>query len=88
MRALRGLLLAEHLAQGTILEWLERAMELAPRDPLPMSLAAWCHSVAASHHQALRPDDERRAARRLAARAGPLVNGDPAVRQCSVLLIL
>ena len=79
MRALRGLLLADHLAQGTSLQWLEHAMELAPRDPLPMSLAAWCHSVRASHHQALRPDDERRAACRLAARAGPLANGDPAV---------
>ena len=79
MRALRQLLMAEPLAQGTTLEWLEHAMELAPEDPLPLSLAAWCHSVRASHHQASRPDDERRAACRLADRAGPLANGDPAV---------
>ncbi len=79
MRALRSLLLAERLTQGTTLEWLEQAMELAPRDPLPTALAAWCRSVRASHHQALRPDDERRAASRLAARAGPLANGDHVV---------
>lgn len=79
MRALRGPLLAERLAQETTLEWLEHAMELAPGDPLPMSLAAWCHSVRASHHQTLRPDEERRAACRLAARAGLLANDDPAI---------
>ena len=79
MRALRGLLLAERLARGTTLEWLEHAMDLAPEDPLPMSLGAWCHSVRASHHQTLRPDDERRAARRLAARADLLANGDSAI---------
>jgi predicted Zn-dependent protease len=52
-------------------------MSLAPRDPLPMSLAAWCHSVRASHHQTPRPDHERQAARRLADRASLFSDGDP-----------
>jgi adenylate cyclase len=69
MRALRAVLSVEPTAAGTALEWLERAMELAPRDPLPVSLAAWCHSVRASHHQARQPGRERQAARELADRA-------------------
>jgi AraC-like DNA-binding protein/tetratricopeptide (TPR) repeat protein len=76
MRALRGVVSAEPAA-GTTLEWLERAMELAPQDPLPMSLAAWCHSVRASHHQTRQPDRERQAARRFADRASLFGNGDP-----------
>jgi adenylate cyclase len=79
MRALGSLMLAERLMPGTTLELLEEAMELAPQDPLPIALAAWCHSVRASHHQTSRPDDERWAASQLAARAGPLTNHDPAV---------
>lgn len=77
MRALRSLVSAEPPAAGTTLEWLERAMSLAPRDPLPMSLAAWCHSVRASHHQTRHPDQERQAARRLADRASLFCSGDP-----------
>jgi AraC-like DNA-binding protein len=77
MRALRGILSVEPTAAGTTLEWLERAMELAPRDPLPVSLAAWCHSVRASHHQTRQPDRERQAARQFADRACLLNNGDP-----------
>lgn len=77
MRALRAVVSGEPAAAGTTLEWLERAMELAPQDPLPVSLAAWCHSVRASHHQTRQPDRERQAARRLADRASLLDNSDP-----------
>jgi AraC-like DNA-binding protein/tetratricopeptide (TPR) repeat protein len=79
MRAMRELLLAEPLAEERTLESLEQAMELAPRDPLPMALAAWCHSVRASHHQTSRPDDERRTARRIAARAELLADRDATI---------
>lgn len=77
MRALRSLVSAEPPAAGTTLEWLERAMSLAPQDPLPMSLAAWCHSVRASHHQTRHPAQEKAAARRLADRASLFARGDP-----------
>jgi tetratricopeptide (TPR) repeat protein len=40
-------------------------------------LAAWCHSVRASHHQTRHPDRERQAARILADRASLFSNGDP-----------
>ena len=76
MRALRGVVSAESVT-GATLEWLERAMELAPQDPLPMSLAAWCHSVRASHHQTRQPDRERQAALTLAERASLFAEGDP-----------
>lgn len=77
MRALRGVVSAEPPTTSTTLEWLERAMELAPQDPLPISLAAWCHSVRASHHLTRQPDRERQAALGLADRASLLGHDDP-----------
>jgi AraC-like DNA-binding protein/tetratricopeptide (TPR) repeat protein len=77
MRALRSVVSAEPVQAGTTLEWLERAIELAPQDPLPLSLAAWCHSVRASHHQTRQPNLEIQRARSLAERAGRLGDSDP-----------
>ena len=76
MLALRGVLSVEPKLSGATLEYAERAMELAPDDALPVSVAAWCHSVRASHHQTREPIREREAARRLAHRAAELNGRD------------
>ena len=77
MRALPNVLSVDPTAASTALGWLERAMELAPLDPLPMSLAAWCHGQRAAHHFTGELKNERGAARALAARATALNGGDP-----------
>jgi AraC-like DNA-binding protein/tetratricopeptide (TPR) repeat protein len=58
------------------LELLERAIALAPHDPLPIAIAAWCHGLRAGHHFTARRDAERAAARALADRAARLNSGD------------
>jgi len=77
MRALPSVLSAEPTGMARALEWLQQAMELAPQDSLPVSLAAWCHAVRAGHNCAPEFDAEKQAARRLAARASLLDSGDP-----------
>jgi AraC-like DNA-binding protein/tetratricopeptide (TPR) repeat protein len=77
MRALPCVASTEAAAAGRALELLERAIELAPHDPLPMSIASWCHGLRAGHHFTARPEIERAAARELASRAGRLNIGDP-----------
>jgi AraC-like DNA-binding protein/tetratricopeptide (TPR) repeat protein len=77
VRALPMVLSADQKAYGAALELLERAMELAPRDPLPMSLAAWCHGLRAGHHFTNHPEAERNDALRLASNASCLSAGDP-----------
>jgi AraC-like DNA-binding protein/tetratricopeptide (TPR) repeat protein len=77
MRALPQVLSLEAAAEGVALELLEQAMELAPQDALPMSVAAWCHGLRAGHHFTSRCTEEKEAARRLAARAAGLGMGDP-----------
>jgi len=77
MRALPRVLSFEAAAENMALELLEQAMELAPHDPLPMSLAAWCHGLRAGHHFTPAREQEKEAARRLAARAAKLNAGDP-----------
>jgi AraC-like DNA-binding protein/TolB-like protein len=76
MRALPGVLSYEPNAERRALEFLEQAMELAPNDPLPVSLAAWCHGVRGCLHFSVRPGEDRRAALQLAARASSLAVGD------------
>jgi AraC-like DNA-binding protein/tetratricopeptide (TPR) repeat protein len=76
MRALPQVLSAAAGEQGMALELLEEAMGLAPNDPLPMSLAAWCHGLRGSVHLAPRHEEEKRRARELAARAAALNSGD------------
>jgi AraC-like DNA-binding protein/TolB-like protein len=77
MRALPRVLSLEAAAESVALELLEQAMELAPRDPLPISLAAWCHGLRAGHHFTPRREQEKEAARKLAAQAAKLNVGDP-----------
>jgi TolB-like protein len=76
MRALPGVLSYEAAAEARALELLEQAMEMAPNDPLPISLAAWCHGVRGCLHFSPRPREERKAALQLAARAAALRLGD------------
>lgn len=76
MRALPSLLSVEPAAERAALELLERAMELAPQDALPVSMAAWCHGLRAGHHFTAQPDKERATALTLAARASLLSSGD------------
>jgi tetratricopeptide (TPR) repeat protein len=77
MRALPRVLSVEAAAEEMALELLERAMEFAPSDALPMALAAWCHGLRGCHNFCQRPDQEKAAARELARRAAQLNGGDP-----------
>jgi AraC-like DNA-binding protein/TolB-like protein len=77
MRALPSLLTIDPAGGGPALELLERAMELAPQDALPVSMAAWCHGLRGGHHFTAQSDQELRAARTLAARADGLISCDP-----------
>jgi TolB-like protein len=77
MRALPFVTKIDAAAEGVALELLHEAMVLAPRDPLPISIAAWCHGLRAGHHFTAHPDVEKAAARELAARAARLDAGDP-----------
>jgi AraC-like DNA-binding protein/tetratricopeptide (TPR) repeat protein len=76
MRALPGVLSYDPAAEAMALELLERAMELAPHDPLPMALAAWCYGVRSCLHFTSRPQAERDLSRMLAARAARQNKGD------------
>jgi len=76
MRALPLVLSGAAGKQGMALEFLEQAMELAPDDPLPMSLAAWCHGLRGCVHLAPRREEEKKLARELATRAAGLNAGD------------
>jgi AraC-like DNA-binding protein/tetratricopeptide (TPR) repeat protein len=77
MRALPSVVSTDAAAESMALELLYQAMELAPRDPLPMAVAAWCHGLRAGHHFTARPEVEKAAGRELAARAARLNAGDP-----------
>jgi AraC-like DNA-binding protein/tetratricopeptide (TPR) repeat protein len=76
MRALPSVVSLAAASEGIALELLEQAMELAPADPLPMSVAAWCHGLRAGHHFTPRREDEKAAAAALAARAAMMNTGD------------
>ncbi len=76
MRAMPDVLSYKATAEARALELLERAMELAPHDPLPLSLAAWCHGVRACLHFTARPKEEQEKARQLSNRAAALNAGD------------
>jgi tetratricopeptide (TPR) repeat protein len=77
MRALSNVLSGEARGAALALEGLERAIELAPQDGLPVAMAAWCHGRRASRYFTSDPETEKRAARRLAAQASLLNNADP-----------
>jgi AraC-like DNA-binding protein len=76
MRALPWVTSVDAAAESMALELLEQAMELAPSDPLPIAVAAWCRGLRAGHHFTIRPEAEKAAARALAVRAARLSNGD------------
>lgn len=75
LRALPPSLAIEPTEQA--LELLERAMEVAPQDPLPLALASYWHGVCGGQHFAPHSDRERRIASALAARASAIETTDP-----------
>lgn len=77
MRALPMVLAADPMSHANALELLEQAIEQAPRDPVPIALAAWCHGLRAGHHFTTHPQRERDAALSLALRASRLGGHDP-----------
>jgi adenylate cyclase len=77
MRALPRVLSVGAAAEEAALELLERAMECAPSDALPMALAAWCHGLRGCHNFCPRPEKEKAIARELAGRAAQLNTCDP-----------
>jgi adenylate cyclase len=77
MRAMPSLLAIAPATEGVALELLERAIELAPRDALPVSMAAWCRGLRAALHFTAQPDKERKEAKMLAERASSLMSADP-----------
>lgn len=79
MRALPLAIRIEAAAQAQALELLERAMELAPQDALPVALAAWCHGHRGAHFFTTRPAVEKQKASELALRAAELNAGDAKV---------
>jgi tetratricopeptide (TPR) repeat protein len=72
MRALPCVTSIEAAGESMALELLDEAMELAPHDPLPVSIAAWCHGLRAGHHFTAHPEAEKAVARELAGRAARL----------------
>jgi tetratricopeptide (TPR) repeat protein len=76
MQALPMVLAADPAIHPRALELLDRAIERAPRDPLPIAMAAWCHGQRAGHHFTAYLEDERRKALELVSRASPLGIGD------------
>ncbi len=77
MRALPIVITADPAGQGIAVELLDRGIELAPRDPVPMSLAAWCHGLRAGHHFTTDAVGERDKALQLALEATGPGAGDP-----------
>jgi AraC-like DNA-binding protein len=77
MRALPMVLAADPMSHANALELLEQAVEQAPRDPVPIALAAWCHGLRAGHHFTTHPQRERDAAMSLALRASRLGDNGP-----------
>lgn len=77
MQALPMVLAADPTAHVTAIELLDRAIECAPRDPIPVSLTAWCHGQRAGHHFTNHTKRERNQALQLAARSSDLGSADP-----------
>jgi AraC-like DNA-binding protein len=77
MRALPMVLAADPSAHAVAIELLDQAIECAPRDPVPLSLAAWCHGLRAGHHFTRDLKMERDKALQRASEASALGPGDP-----------
>jgi adenylate cyclase len=65
MRAMPSLFAITPATEGVALELLERAIELAPRDALPISMAAWCRGLRAALHFTEQPDKQKKEAKML-----------------------
>lgn len=76
MRALPRVLSTEAAAGEMALEMLEQATEIAPNDPLPVAVAAWCRGLRGSHNLCARPDREKASARMLAEHAAGFNSAD------------
>jgi AraC-like DNA-binding protein/tetratricopeptide (TPR) repeat protein len=76
MRALPMVMAADLTAHQVAIELLDKAMELAPRDPIPMALRAWCHGLRAGLHFTSYQQTERDNALRLASEASVLSAND------------
>ncbi|MCU0983342.1 MAG: helix-turn-helix domain-containing protein [Acetobacteraceae bacterium] len=72
MRALPILMAADPQSHGQAAELLHRAVEIDPRDPVSLALAAWCHGLRAGHHFTRDATAERQAAARFASEAATL----------------
>jgi len=79
MRALPRAFMLERAPLAEAIELLERAMEMAPHDPLPAALAAWCRVNRGTHHLAAQPLAEKQAGHDLALRAARINSGDALV---------
>jgi AraC-like DNA-binding protein/tetratricopeptide (TPR) repeat protein len=77
MRALSRAMQLAPAAQAEALELALTAAELAPRDPMPLAIASWCHGMRSGHLLAARPEDDRRRAVDLAGRAAALTQVQP-----------
>jgi AraC-like DNA-binding protein/tetratricopeptide (TPR) repeat protein len=77
MRALPIVMAADPVAHRIAVELLDKAMELAPRDPIPMALRAWCHGLRGGHHFTSYQQGERDNALRLASEASLRSVNDP-----------
>ena len=77
MRALSRAVVLNGASLSEGLEYAEQAIELTPRDPLPLALAAWCQTMGSGHSMNFR--EKRAAARALAERAARLGATDPTV---------
>jgi AraC-like DNA-binding protein len=77
MRALPAVIASDPTTHIFADELLERAVELAPRDPVPVSLAAWYHAQRAGHHFSDRPTAEWARSLQCASGGSALCAGDP-----------
>ena len=77
MRALSIVMAADPATHQNAIELLDKAMELAPRDPVPLALGAWCHAQRARNHFVGCQQAERNNALRLASDASTMSAGDP-----------
>jgi AraC-like DNA-binding protein/Tfp pilus assembly protein PilF len=80
MKALPRAMRIEKVSLNQAMDLLEQAIELLPRDGLPVALAAWCHAQRGSHHLSPRPAAEKLASLELVAR-GIKLNSDDAIVQ-------
>jgi AraC-like DNA-binding protein len=80
MKALPRAMRIEKADLSQALELLEQAMELMPRDGLPVALAAWCRAQRGSHHLSTQPEVEKLSGLALVSRGEKLSSDDAVVQ--------